>query len=113
MRIVLLIIQSEEFRFAMREALQEHYCVIAAHDIASGADLLQDKPDILFLDLFLPGTDGFRFMEENRNLLPPTVLLFTTLINPQILRIASDLGVNAIFRTPCSISAVLKQLKQI
>lgn len=113
MRTVLLFLQSEEFRFAMREALQEHYCVIAAHDIASGADLLQDKPDILFLDLFLPGTDGFRFMEENRNLLPPTVVLFTTLISLQILQTASDLGVDEIFLIPCSIRAVLKQLEQI
>ena len=113
MRIVLLVLESEDFRFAMHEALQEHYYVIAAHDIDSGAYLLQGRPDILILDLFLPGTDGFQFLEKNRSMLPPTIVLFTTFINPQILRIASDLGVNAIFRTPCSISAVLKQLEQI
>ena len=113
MHTILLVLQSEEFRFSIHEALQEHHRVIVAQNVASGANLLRDSPDILFLDLFLSNTDGFHFLEKNRSLLPPTVVLFTTLINPQILHAASDLGVDAIFRIPCSISAVLKQLEQI
>lgn len=113
MRTVLLFLQSEEFRYAMHEALREHYHVLSAQDTTSGADLLKEQPDILLLDLFLSGTNGFLFLEQNCSLLPPTVVLFTTLINLQILQTASDLGVDEIFLIPCSIRAVLKRLEQI
>lgn len=113
MHTILLVLQSEEFRFSMHEALQKHHRVITAQDTTSGAVLLQEQPDILMLDLFLTGTDGFHFLEKNRSLLPPTIVLFTTLINPQILQTASDLGVDEIFLKPCSIRAVLKHLEQM
>ena len=113
LRTVLLVLQSKAFCFAVQEALSECYHVIAAQGPKSGADLLKEQPDILILDLFMPGIDGFCFLKQNLHLLPPTVVLFTTLINPQILLTASDLGVNAVFRKPCSISAMLKQLEQI
>lgn len=113
LRTVLLVLQSEEFRFAMHEALKKRYCVTVAQDTASGAELLRTRPDILLLDLFLPGIDGFCFLEKSRHLLPPTVVLFTTLANPQILQTAADLDADAIFMKPCSISAVLKKLEQL
>lgn len=110
MHTVLLVLESEEFRFALEDELKSHFQVIAAQDAASGAALLQDRPDVLLLDLFLPGTDGFRFLEGNRVLRPPTIVLFTRLINPQILQTASDLGIGAMYLKPCSLSAVLKHL---
>lgn len=111
MRTVLLVLESEDFSLTMQEALLDHYRVIVAHHAKSGAALLQETPDILMLDLFLPETDGFCFLEENHSLLPPTVLLFTRLADPQILHTASALGANAVFMKPCSISAVLKWLE--
>ena len=111
MNTVLLVLQSEDFRFAVQKALQKQYHVIAAPDVPSGASLLQKRPDILMLDLFLPETTGFRFLEENHRLLPPVVLLFTTYADPQIQQSASDLDINAIFIKPCSISAVLSWLE--
>ena len=113
LRTVLLVLQSESFCFAMQEALKEYYHVTVAQDTVSGAALLQAQPDILMLDLFLPGTNGFCFLEENRYLLPPIVLLFTTFIDSSILHTASDLGVAAFFIKPCSISAVSKQLERL
>ena len=111
MRAVLLLLQSEGFCFATQEALREHYDIIVAQDAESGAALLRERPNILVLDLFLSGSDGFSFLKRNRHLLPPKVLLFTTLANSQILQTASDLEVDALFIKPCSISAVLKQLE--
>lgn len=110
MSTILLVLESEPFRYALTDELKSHFQIIAAEDAASGAAMLQARPDILLLDLFLPGTDGFRFLEENRVLRPPTIVLFTRLINPQILQTASDLGVSAMYMKPCSISAVLKHL---
>lgn len=113
MRTVLLVLQSESFCFAVQESLKEYYHVTVVQDTVSGTALLQAQPDILILDLFLPGTNGFCFLEENRYLLSPIVLLFTTFIDSSILHTALDLGVSAVFIKPCSISAVLKQLERL
>ena len=113
MRTVLLVIQSETFRLVLEDMLKEHFRVIMAQDAASGAVLLQERPDVLMLDLFLSGTDGFHFLEENRTMLPQTIILFTTLNTEDILQTASDLGVSAMYLKPCSISAALKHLKEL
>ena len=113
MRTVLLVLQSDSFRYALSEVLKDRYHVTIAQNAALGAELLREQPDILILDLFLPCTDGFRFLEKNRHLLPPAVLLFTTYADQQILLTAEDLGIDAVFLKPCSISAVLKELEQI
>lgn len=113
MRTVLLVLRSEEFRAAAQEVLQMDFHVIGAADAAAGAALLRESPDILLLDLFLPGTDGLCFLEENRGFLPPEVLLFTTLRDPQLLQAASGLGVSAVFLKPCSLSAVVNYLKAL
>lgn len=113
LRTVLLVLQSESFCFAVQESLKEYYHVTVVQDTVSGTALLQAQPDILILDLFLPGTNGFCFLEENRYLLSPIVLLFTTFIDSSILHTALDLGVSAVFIKPCSISAVLKQLERL
>lgn len=112
LRTVLLVLLSDGFRYAMHDALKEHYHVIVAPDAILGAELLNEHPDILILDLFLSGTNGFSFLEQNRSLLPPTVLLFTIYADQQILDTAESLGVHALFMKPCSISAVLKHLDQ-
>ena len=97
----------------MHEALKDRYRVTVAQNAALGAELLREQPDILILDLFLSCTDGFRFLEENRHMLPPVILLFTTYADQQILLAAEDLSIDAVFLKPCSISAVLKELEQI
>ena len=112
LRTVLLVLLSDSFRYAMHDALKERYRVIVAPDAILGAELLNKHPDILILDLFLSGTNGFSFLKQNRSLLPPTVLLFTIYTDQQILDTAESLSVHAIFMKPCSISAVLKQLEQ-
>ena len=111
MSTILLVLESEPFRYALTDELKSHFQIIAAEDAASGAAMLQARPEILLLDLLLPETDGFRFLEDNFELLPPTIVLFTRLTNPQILQTASDLGVSAMYMMPCSILAVRKYLQ--
>ena len=111
MRTVLLVLQSEEFRLALQNALSDHYDIFSAKNPVEGAALLDQRPDALLLDLFLPGTDGFSFLQENRRKLPPAVLLFTTLNNSSILQTAADLGVSTVLLKPCALSSVQKWLE--
>ena len=108
----LLVLQSEDFRFAMKEALQEYFHVIVAQDAASGVALLQESPDILMLDLFLPQTNGLQFLEENSRYIPPVALLFTPLDDAPVLDAAFELGIKKAFMKPGSIAAVLRWLEK-
>ena len=106
MRTVLLVLQSEDFSQALQNLLKHRYRVISAKNAEEGADLLRRQPDVLLLDLFLPGTNGLTFLKQNQSHLPPSILLFTTVADPAILDAASELGVQAVFLKPCATSAV-------
>ena len=106
MRTVLLVLQSETFRSVLYDALNDQYKVIVAKDPAEGTAQLDQWPDALLLDLFLPETDGLSFLKENQTKLPPAILLFTTFHNSYILQAASDLGVTTILLKPCALTSV-------
>ena len=106
MRTVLLVLRSDDFARALQDMLKYRYRVISAKNAEEGAVLLQHQQDILLLDLFLPGTDGLTFLEQNKSHLPSSILLFTTFAEPAILDATSVLGVQAVFLKPCSISSV-------
>lgn len=106
MRTVLLVLRSEDFAQALQDMLNHHYRVITVKNAEEGAVLLQHQPDVLLLDLFLSGTDGLTFLEQNKSHLPSSILLFTTFAEPAILDAVSELGVQAVFLKPCSISSV-------
>ena len=110
MHTVLLVLQSEDFCLALQDVLKCRYRVISAKDAEEGEVLLQHQPDILLLDLFLPGTDGLTFLKQNKAQLPSSILLFATLADPVILGTAFDLGVKTAFLKPCALSAVQKWL---
>ena len=106
MRTVLLVLRSKDFAQALQDVLKYRYRVISAKNAEDGAVLLQHQPDFLLLDLFLSGTDGLTFLEQNKPYLPSSILLFTTFAEPEILDAVSELGVQAVFLKPCSISSV-------
>lgn len=105
MHKVLAILDSEDFSLALRDALQSD-CEVIICDIATGPEKLKLQPDILVIDLLLPGIDGLSFLEQIGRSRPKRVLMLTTLITDAILQAASDLGVDYMVRKPCTISTV-------
>lgn len=110
MRTVLLILESEDFRLALEDALQRDYNVIPCGDPEKGMSLLKQRPDVLVLDLSLPGMDGLTFLENTMELHPPVILALTTQISPYIVQAVSDLGGGFVITKPCTLRAVTNRI---
>lgn len=110
MQKVLIIMKQDSLQDALRKDLQKDFEVVTCSNAEEGAVLLQDKPDVLIADLFLPGTDGLTFLIQNRAQLPPTVIVLTVFISTKVLRQLEELGVSAVIRRPCTVRAITSAL---
>jgi DNA-binding response OmpR family regulator len=76
---VLVVEDNRDLAFGLRNNLEiEGYEVVVAHDGDAGLDSAADeRPELVILDLMLPGTDGFRVLRELRrrgNTVPVLIL---------------------------------------
>jgi DNA-binding NtrC family response regulator len=64
MKSVLIVDDEPASRYALRRALESRYRVVEADSAAAGrSSLLGEKPDLLLLDVVLPGEDGLSFLK--------------------------------------------------
>ncbi|HTA60426.1 MAG TPA: response regulator, partial [Candidatus Baltobacteraceae bacterium] len=64
MKTVLVVDDEPASRYALRRALESRYRVVEADSAAAGrASLVSEKPDLLLLDVVLPGEDGLSFLK--------------------------------------------------
>lgn len=104
-RKALIADPSEEFREALTLALSPGFQVITcARGDEVPALLASEKPDLLILELSLPGLDGISLLEQLKA--RPPVLVVTDLINPYVHGALVRLEVEYAIRKPCPIRAV-------
>lgn len=104
-RKVLIADPSEEFREALALALSPGFQVITcARGDEVPAVLTSEQPDLLILELSLPGLDGISLLEQLKE--RPPVLVVTDLINPYVYRALARLEVEYAIRKPCPIRSV-------
>lgn len=64
---VLAIEDDRELAYLYQSFLSgEGYEVLIAHDAAEGLRLVRQQPDVVLLDLMLPGMDGYEFLRRIR-----------------------------------------------
>jgi DNA-binding response OmpR family regulator len=80
MRRILLVEDNQDLAFGLRNNLEiEGYEVDVAGDGRAGLDLAREtRPDLLILDLMLPGLDGFRLLKALREKDGATPVLILT-----------------------------------
>ncbi|GEM87887.1 response regulator transcription factor [Meiothermus granaticius] len=77
---VLLVEDDPGVREALKLGLElEGYVVVEAENGAEGLRKLGDNPDLIVLDVLLPGGDGFGVLREIRRVSPVPVLMLTAL----------------------------------
>jgi len=77
----ILIIEDDRFlrELISRKLVQENYDVVETADGEEGLEKVKElKPDLILLDLILPGIDGFAVLEKIKD--DPTVVFIPVII---------------------------------
>ena len=105
-----MLLASEDMCDILQQELNNKYITLPCSDPLAGTELLQTDPDVLIVELSLPGANGMTFLREHANALPPVTVALTTFISDQILVELAALGVSSVvllpFRFPYLISLI-------
>jgi len=115
MRKLLIADCNEDYRAALTASLQDNYHILCCR---TGTEawtlLLQERPDILVLDLMLPELDGLTLLERiSANGICPMVLAATPILSDYVFSCAQRLGIEYLVRKPCAIEAIASRIRDL
>lgn len=110
---VLIVDDSAEMAGLLTAWLEDEGCTVvtagSAREAVDAAAVYY--PDVVFLDLILPGPDGFQVCDAlRRQHLPPEVIMMTGYSNPEYARRGAELGVVALLQKPLTREGVVAAL---
>ena len=117
-RTVLLADANEEFRALVRKIIDETEEFTVVGSVGDGAEALrlarQEAPDLLLMDVFLPGLDGFGVLKQLRELeKPPKVILISAFCSDSVVSEAVELGANYFMFKPVEENALLDRMRAL
>ena len=109
---VVLADANEEFRTALKQALEAtgEFDVVgcAADGLAAAQDIAERKPQLLVMDLLLPGLDGFGVLEQAaKDKVQMKTVVVSALYRDQIVSQAMSRGVSFFMPKPCREAIVI------
>jgi DNA-binding NarL/FixJ family response regulator len=79
---ILIIEDNETFRQALTETLREHFPAMLIEGAGDGSEALQKidahPPDLIFMDISLPGQGGLMLTKRIKERYPETVIIIIT-----------------------------------
>ena len=115
MTLVLIIDDDRRLTEPMQHQLEAlGYMVAVAPDGSSGLGMtLHHKPDVIVLDIMLPGIDGWQVCQEIRTFSQVPIIMLTAL-GTEIDRIRGlELGADDYLTKPCSFQELVAHIKSI
>ena len=110
----ILIIEDDQnmLQLLSRILESEGYCVVLAQDGVSGMSLLREvKPDLVLLDIMMPGPDGYMILESIRQHSNVPVIMVTAKREKEALIKAFDLGADDYVKKPFYPNVLLARVK--
>ena len=93
------------------------YQIIAAHDGAQAIELAhQEKPDLIILDIKMPGTDGYGVFEElkaSADTMSIPIVFFSALLPEQVQEKATQLGADGFVSKSANPDEILTKITEI
>ena len=104
--------EPDMLQFLDRILTSEGYRVILAADGNSGLTLVQDtRPDLILLDIMMPGPDGFMVLDSIRKYSNAPVIMVTAKRDVESLRKTLDLGADDYIKKPFSPAELLARIQ--
>lgn len=112
---LLIADSAEDFSLALRDILPGNYHIRIARDGKEALQLLERfRPDILVLDLILPGLDGITLLQTAVSSgLRPMVLATSAFFSDYVIQTLTEFGVGYIMRKPCPPQAVADRIRDL
>lgn len=111
MKTIFAIVHSQTIRQLLLRHLGSRYSLQLCSCLEEAAQLLQESPDGLILELFLPGGGTLEFLEDRAFCLPPAVMGLSYLADRSVLDTFSTLGVHSLIRLPATGPHIARQLE--
>ena len=117
-RTVLLADANEEFRAMVRRIIEESEEFAVAGAVGDGAEALrlaqQEAPDLVLMDVLLPGVDGFGVLKQLRELEKmPRVILISAFCSDSVVSEAVELGASYFMFKPVERDALLDRMRAL
>jgi DNA-binding response OmpR family regulator len=115
---ILVVDDDPDLRLALGVRLRAHHyqTTFAADGVAAISSAQKERPDLILLDLGLPGGDGFRVLERFRAI-PRLACIPVIVLTARSARSTEDqvlrLGVNAFFQKPVDNQVFLAAIRQV
>ncbi len=103
---------TEEFRTDLIQASQESYLVQVAKEGHEALAMMQRfMPNVLVLDMMLPGLDGISLLQKAADMgIRPAVLATTRLLSDYMSQALERMGVGYVMVKPCDAGAVVERI---
>lgn len=89
----------------------EGYLVYTASDIQKGTKLLENKPDLMLLDINIPGEDGIEFCKKIRQYIDCPILFLTSRVTEQDKILGLQAGGDDYITKPFSIAELTARVE--
>lgn len=118
MKTILIIEDDEKIALALTVRLKSHgYTTWVASDgIMATAAAVRQRPDLILMDIALPGTNGFTLVEQLRELSETRetpVILTTASQDPELRKKALALGTSGLVRKPFDAEELASTIQKI
>jgi DNA-binding response OmpR family regulator len=117
MKRILIVEDDQKIALALQVRLKANrYAVSVASDAVEGASLGRAvKPDLILLDISMPGGNGFQLAETFHHMLETTgtpIIFITASKSPELLQKVLDLGAVGLFEKPLDIEKLLYSIER-